>query len=217
MAVPAPSGATAGPGDVSIRTGKGWGRAVFLGLFGLFLPGVMAGAILSNPSADTEGTWAILAVCAAVVLLFEGLALMCVQHARSGVVVDGGAKAVIVRRGRGLGMKRTVLPVSGVAAVKIADRERRVMAAKQGLGAVIELARYVFAPKLETVYEVFVIPGGGGPRILVSPFAAKDVFAVLPMAGQLAHAIGCPLQAPFNPSLVPPGLAATKLAEPAAA
>ena len=202
----------AGAAVVRARTGKGWVRAAGFGLFGVVLAAMIAGAILSNPSADAEGTRLVLGVAAAILVLFGGIALVFVQHARSGVIVDRAAGTVTVRRGRGLGMKRTVLPVSGVAAVEVADHERRVITPKHGLGAVIELVRYVAAPRRETVYEVFLAPSAGGQRVLVSPFAEKDVFTVLPLAEQLAVAIGCPLQVPFNPSLVPSGLAAASLA-----
>ena len=202
----------AGAAVVRARTGKGWVRAAGFGLFGVVFAAMIAGAILSNPSADAEGTRLVLGVAAAILVLFGGIALVFVQHARSGVIVDRAAGTVTVRRGRGLGMKRTVLPVSGVAAVEVADHERRVITPKHGLGAVIELVRYVAAPRRETVYEVFLAPSAGGQRVLVSPFAEKDVFTVLPLAEQLAVAIGCPLQVPFNPSLVPSGLAAASLA-----
>jgi len=202
----------AGAAVVRARTGKGWVRAAGFGLFGVVLAAMIAGAILSNPSADAEGTRLVLGVAAAILVLFGGIALVFVQHARSGVIVDRAAGTVTVRRGRGLGMKRTVLPVSGVAAVEVADHERRVITPKHGLGAVIELVRYVAAPRRETVYEVFLAPSAGGQRVLVSPFAEKDVFTVLPLAERLAVAIGCPLQVPFNPSLVPSGLAAASLA-----
>ena len=202
----------AGAAVVRARTGKGWVRAAGFGLFGVVFAAMIAGAILSNPSADAEGTRLVLGVAAAILVLFGGIALVFVQHARSGVIVDRAAGTVTVRRGRGLGMKRTVLPVSGVAAVDVADHERRVITPKHGLGAVIELVRYVAAPRRETVYEVFLAPSAGGQRVLVSPFAEKDVFTVLPLAEQLAVAIGCPLQVPFNPSLVPSGLAAASLA-----
>jgi len=202
----------AGAAVVRARTGKGWVRAAGFGLFGVVLAAMIAGAILSNPSADAEGTRLVLGVAAAILVLFGGIALVFVQHARSGVIVDRAAGTVTVRRGRGLGMKRTVLPVSGVAAVDVADHERRVITPKHGLGAVIELVRYVAAPRRETVYEVFLAPSAGGQRVLVSPFAEKDVFTVLPLAERLAVAIGCPLQVPFNPSLVPSGLAAASLA-----
>lgn len=202
----------AGAAVVRARTGKGWVRAAGFGLFGVVFAAMIAGAILSNPSADAEGTRLVLGVAAAILVLFGGIALVFVQHARSGVIVDRAAGTVTVRRGRGLGMKRTVLPVSGVAAVEVADHERRVITPKHGLGAVIELVRYVAAPRRETVYEVFLAPSAGGQRVLVSPFAEKDVFTVLPLAERLAVAIGCPLQVPFNPSLVPSGLAAASLA-----
>ena len=211
-----PAGSPAGPAIVQARTGKGWVRAVSFAVAGVVIAAMIAGAILSNPSADAEGTRLALGMAIGMLLMFEGLALVFVQHARSGVVVDRTAGTVTVRRGKGWSMRRTVLPLSGVAAVELGDHERRVMAAKHGLGAVIELARYIVAPKRETVYEIFVVPSAGGPRVIVSPFAEKDVFALLPLAEHLARSIGCPLRAPFNPSLVPPGLAPAGTSGPGA-
>lgn len=134
-----------------------------------------------------------------LLVLIAPLALM-VQQVRASVVVDRTAGTVTVRTPRGLWMTTTVLPAADVSACVIESAEYDAPRSGGGVGAVGLAAGLLSAlmPPRQRMEHAVALRTAGARPLQITPRRETNPYRLLRIARPLSHAIGCPLETPFD-------------------